>query len=1034
MTDNDNESRDDPAAPHGSWLIEAGVADTLFLYKLLQNEEDQHPVQVGPYRIIDLIEEGGMGAVYLAERTESITMKVALKLMKKGMASLEEISRFEVERQALALMNHPNIAGVKDAGATEDGKPFFVMEYVENGVPITEYCDRKGLGIVERLKLFQVICDAMQHAHQRAIIHRDLKPTNILVAEQEETAVVKVIDFGIAKIQDHETFPIRATASEAQSVMGTPDYMSPEQAQTEDIDTRTDVYALGVVLYELMVGVLPVEPEALRDGTVEQMLQRIRKEERPLPSRRLRDLDEASRTRIVAARSVPAKHLRRLLEADLNWIIQKALKIDPDERYQGVADLRGDVGRYLSGYPVLARSATPLYRLRKFLGRNRVATAAVVALITLSVAAGIVSQVAAIFDSQRLVGEGNQHWEEFLQTNRRKHDAYGSWVSERSKSPGWWPPWERTQELDSWRAFVGNRVAAERLFSQTRQAFTEAHQRAPFYSAPREQALKGLERANFERWKEAMDEGNVRLPPDFFKDIVESFGIDTYEEEFSGVENLRLSVSPPNARIYCFRYEELDEYLLPVPYDWKRRASGAPSLVVRDVDSTQKTFQPGDRIVEVRLSRTDHAAKVHPIKTRGDLARALRSVKIDEAVEVELLRGVDREVVRWIPYSTPRAEYVAALDGAKLPTGTFREPYHQFGLRFEGYSLQPLPECEVRGREGQFQLPLPSGSYLLLARCDGHQDRVVPIKTSVGFEKERRYTIELLPDGSAPEGFVHISGGEFTYGGDDQAYEGLAKGSIHVDGFFLGVHEVTMEEYLAFVNTPETLSRLNDGLRRFSELRDFGWVEPVIDWNDEAFKHLVPAERRFMILPWLRLIEVEQKENGEITAVSLNPYLRPGTPALGISFFAALEYVEWRTENDPKWRFRLPTDFEWEKAARGQDARLFVWGNYPHWTFCEATWGAAYPDLDPVGSYPLDESPYGIVGMAGSAAELVLTAPNERIPVSVLRFATLRGAEWNATDERDLHLASRNRVVPEKSVRQVGFRLVAEPKSGPEPP
>jgi non-specific serine/threonine protein kinase/serine/threonine-protein kinase len=350
------------------------------------------PANIGPYRLIRVIGEGGMGLVYEAEQTEPLRRRVALKIVKRGMDTQEFVSRFESERQALALMDHPAIAKVFDAGATERGRPYFVMEYVE-GIPINNYCDQNRLGLRERLDLFVLVCDGVQHAHQKAIIHRDLKPSNVLVGMVDGQPVPKIIDFGVAKAMDTKLFDSTLTTSAGQLV-GTPEYMSPEQADMsgEGIDTRTDVYALGVILYELLVGKLPFDLAALHDEGkgFYDILRVIREEEPVKPSTRattIADSDERA-AEIAADRMVDRTALTRRLKGDLDWITMKALEKDRERRYETVRALANDIRRHLDFKPVSAGPPSQIYKVRKFVRRNRAGVAAA-SLLVMAVFLGI---------------------------------------------------------------------------------------------------------------------------------------------------------------------------------------------------------------------------------------------------------------------------------------------------------------------------------------------------------------------------------------------------------------------------------------------------------------------------------------------------------------------------------------------------------------------------------------------------------------------------------------------------------------------
>jgi serine/threonine protein kinase len=328
------------------------------------------PDRIGPYTIVDQIGEGGMGVVYLAEQTEPVRRRVALKIIKVGMDTKQVISRFEAERQALALMDHPHVAKVLDAGATETGRPYFVMQHVP-GVPITEHCDRHRLSIDERLRLFVQVCEAVQHAHQKGIIHRDLKPSNVLVAFTDAVATPKVIDFGIAKATEQKLTE-RTVFTEEGQLIGTPEYMSPEQAEmtAQGIDTRTDVYALGVMLYQLLIGSLPFDGRALRAGGLREIQRIIREVAPPRPSTRLGKLAEQEIAATARDRSSDRRTLLGVLNGDLDWVVMKAMEKDRARRYASVSELAADVRRHLEGRPVEAAPPSLWYRTKCTLLRH----------------------------------------------------------------------------------------------------------------------------------------------------------------------------------------------------------------------------------------------------------------------------------------------------------------------------------------------------------------------------------------------------------------------------------------------------------------------------------------------------------------------------------------------------------------------------------------------------------------------------------------------------------------------------------------
>jgi len=364
----------------------AAHADAVGLSKnpwsIAASETDSEIKTVGPYRLIRELGVGGMGQVWLAEQTEPVHRRLALKLIKAGMYDATTVQRFQAERQSLAIMEHPAIAKVFEAGTTPQGQPYLAMEYVD-GPPINDYCDRKKLSILERLKLFLRVCEGVQHAHQKAIIHRDLKPSNILVAEVDGKPTPRIIDFGLAKASvphfDRDTLFTRIGA-----FLGTPGYMSPEQADPKirDVDTRTDVYSLGVVLYELLTGDLPFDTKIWKKQSLDEILRQLREADPQRPSTKISPNQETSTARAYA-RSTEPRQLVSQLRGDLDWITLKALEKDRDRRYGTPSELAADIERYLENKPVVARPSSRIYRLRKYTQRHQVAVAATAAVFLL---------------------------------------------------------------------------------------------------------------------------------------------------------------------------------------------------------------------------------------------------------------------------------------------------------------------------------------------------------------------------------------------------------------------------------------------------------------------------------------------------------------------------------------------------------------------------------------------------------------------------------------------------------------------------
>jgi eukaryotic-like serine/threonine-protein kinase len=388
---------------------------------------------IGPYKLLEQIGEGGMGVVFMAEQTQPIQRKVALKIIKPGMDTQQVIARFEAERQALALMDHPNIARVLDAGTTESGRPYFVMELV-HGVPVTDYCDRQRLSVRQRLELFVAICQAVQHAHQKGIIHRDLKPTNVLVAQHDGRPLVKVIDFGVAKATGQKLTDKTLFTGVAQ-LIGTPLYMSPEQAELNapDVDTRSDIYSLGVLLYELLTGSTPFETERLKAAAFDEMRRIIREDEPPRPSTRISTLAQQAISTVSEKRNSDPRHMSRLFQGELDWIAMKTLEKDRNRRYETASALADDVERYLHDEPVQACPPSRIYRLRKFASRYRAGIAIVGAFIGLFALGTAISTWQAIRATR--AEQQTKASEQFALKNSRRADAISDFLINAFRSP-----------------------------------------------------------------------------------------------------------------------------------------------------------------------------------------------------------------------------------------------------------------------------------------------------------------------------------------------------------------------------------------------------------------------------------------------------------------------------------------------------------------------------------------------------------------------------------------------------------------------
>jgi serine/threonine protein kinase len=762
-----------------------------------------------------------MGVVYLAEQREPIHRYVALKLIKLGMSTKAVVARFESERQALALMNHQSIARVFDAGSSEDGRPYFVMEHVP-GQPITEFCDEHRMPTRERLRLFVQVCDAIQHAHQKAIIHRDIKPSNVLVMEQETHSLPKIIDFGIAKAL-HQRLTDKTYRTLEGQLIGTPEYMSPEQLAGEDVDTRTDTYSLGLLLYELLVGQLPFDPEQFSRSNVSELQRVVREVDPPRPSSRPGHLRHDAFA-VAQQRQTNLKVLLRKLRGDLDWIALKALERDPSRRYQTASNLAADVERHLRHEPVSAGPPSLTYRARKFVLRNRIAVLEIVSIVLTVAGLFAFGKLSSELKLSRGLNEGkvalSQGNEHGLRTARKilavlEQDHFGDadvrqlrfdsdaldnalrapaaldlitrgkahsnraarYLAKRSELAArrlrlsqsletWQPVWERAELFPAEEEIRDIIENADRECQSARHLFQKARAEAPLSVDARLLAQQALDDLDFLLFQEADRRGgSLEMSSEHYCAEIVKRGLGAYSDALAERGEVIFESDQTGAEVFCFRYQPFDGHLLPLPFDPAAGIDDPGRGVLREPSLRIERILSLGRDSEMPFEKGDRWMRVNSqrVELRSELAGVLESVTWDEIVEVERR---DRAVtLRWCPYPSAM-RYHKGKERKVVVAGTIRDIPLQFGFNFEGTPVEPVDGCRVgvTAVDSLINVKVPRGRYLFVFRKPRYHETRLPVYVPLMPDDTGRRRIRLLRSTDVPKNFTHVPGGIFWSG------------------------------------------------------------------------------------------------------------------------------------------------------------------------------------------------------------------------------------------------------------------------------
>jgi serine/threonine protein kinase/formylglycine-generating enzyme required for sulfatase activity len=1014
--------RIDPSPPPGidarEFVVETESSDPL------EGEKS-----TGPFRLLERIGSGGMGIVYRAEQRQPVRRIVALKVLRFGFEDRDARLRFDAERQALAWLSHPNIARIYESGTTPEGEPYFAMELID-GRPVLDHADDRRLPIESRLRIFVRVCEAVEHAHRRGILHRDLKPSNILVENGDGTSepVPKIIDFGIAKSVAH---PLTPEVLETGSVLlGTPAYMSPEQAlgDSAEIDTRTDVWALGVVLFELLVGERPFDDSRQRGARAHSdLLLRIAATDAPSLIERFRRLPADEQALVAEQRGTNVVALERALAGDVAWIVARAIERSKSRRYASVADLRADLERYLGNEPIEARPPSILYRAGKFAIRRRMAILRTAALIFTAIAAVMFVRYREVREREDAsAGELGLAREEerTSDTKRAEIAALSESIARlRAETPTESPVWLRDEEIRAVDEMEALTAAAETSAARAQSRLQRARDLAPEGSDERRKAEAALVEHHRRTADAAHLDGGLRYSLAFFQARAESTGADFIAAPERPIRFL-LQTKPPGAKVFVFRYERHAERLLPLAWSpAARRTVGAPSLQIErlwranssDPKALIYPFQTGDRIL--RCGGVT-------IQTEGDLDRLLAATALDALLYVDIARN--GETLRDIPW-TPFPSYKQWTD-KQLAGRVFLPSYLETLYTYEPAPLE-FSDSNLLGEVGENGLgvDLPPGSYLLVLRATDRPDVRFPVASPWNAGSVR---VELPPEDGYPtlgvnavQRWILVPAGPTRVGGDPEVDQALPAAEPWVDSFYIQRYEVRIGEYIAFLDDPGNELEIDAGGRAPPRAEWPEWMQRDYGNRRSAPIALVPVDR------FQTPILIRDPATGNWAPRSrddpskVDPRIS-SEPLRGISLVAALEFIRWWNLRPAAsgWRFRLPSDVEWEKAARGVDGRACVWGARPYWSFACA--GLAVGKDDFYGAlnwfaFPTDESVYGVRNLAGSVSEFTSG--------DLSRFwMVLRGGNFGDGTLYYLRAANRNGGSPVDPIYYSGFRLVAE--------